>query len=276
LIGAHPDDCELKAAGTCAKWIAAGYSVTLVSMTNGDAGHFEMKGSKLAQRRKRECAASAKRMGARSIVMDNHDGHLQPTVEVRKQVVRIIREAKADLVITHRPNDYHPDHRYTSQLVQDAAYMVTVPFFEPKVTSLRTNPVFMYFMDRFQKPYPFQADVAVAVDDVMPAKWAALDCHESQVYEWLAWHAGQYESVPKDPRARLRWLEQAWGPWFQDYAKAHRKQIAGWYGAARAAKVKYAECFEVGEYGRQPSEKELRDLFPFLPGKAGRGGKRKT
>lgn len=267
LIGAHPDDCELKAAGTCAKWVEAGFNVTLVSLTDGDAGHYEMHGPALAERRKRECASSAEILGLRSIVLDHHDGHLQPTVNARKDVVRIIREARADVVITHRPNDYHPDHRYTSQLVQDAAYMVTVPYFEPGVESLRKNPVFFYFMDRFQKPYPFEPDIAVAVDDAMPTKWAMLDKHESQVYEWLAWHAGQLEEVPSDAVARKKWLEKAWGPLFKEYAKAHRKAISKYYGTTAAKKVKYAECFEVCEYGTQPSKADLRAIFPFLPWK---------
>src|SRR5687768_18217258 len=64
---------------------------------------------------------------------------------------RSIREWKADLVMAHRPNDYHPDHRYTGILVQDAAYMVTVPSFCPDVPALEHNPVFMYFTDNFQK-----------------------------------------------------------------------------------------------------------------------------
>jgi LmbE family N-acetylglucosaminyl deacetylase len=60
-------------------------------------------------------------------VVANHDGELLPNLGNRRQVIRLIRSFHPDLVLTHRPNDYHPDHRYTSQLVQAAAYLITVP-----------------------------------------------------------------------------------------------------------------------------------------------------
>ena len=242
-------------------------------MTNGDAGHFEMHGAKLGQRRKRECRNSAKIIGARSVVFDNHDGHLRPTLKVRKDVVRAIREAEADVVITHRPNDYHPDHRYTAQVVQDAAYMVTVPFFDSRSPYLDTNPVFMYFMDRFQKPYPFQADVAIAIDDTMNTKWSMLNQHESQVYEWLAWHAGLLETVPNDNRARLKWLKKTWGPYFREPTKRAQKSLVKYYGKSRGERVRFAELFEICEYGRRPSKSEIYEIFPFLP--PTRSGRRK-
>ena len=234
-------------------------------MTNGDAGHYEMGLAELAVRRKAEAAAAAAVIGADSIVLDNHDGELQPTLMVRQEVVRIIREFESDVVITHRPNDYHPDHRYTAQAVQDAAYMVTVPHVEPGVPSLRKNPVFLYFMDRFDKPAPFEADVAVAVDDTMATKWKMLDKMESQFYEWLAWHDGLLEKVPADPEARLTWLEETWGPRFRPAARMGREALEKWYGKDRATGVEYVELFEVSEYGHQPTDDELAAIFPFFP-----------
>ena len=267
LIGAHPDDGEIKAGGTCALWSKAGYRVLIVSLTNGDIGHQEMAGGPLARRRKAESEASARLIGAESLVLDNHDGELQPTLAVRKKIVKIIREFNADVVITHRPNDYHPDHRYTSQAVQDAAYMVTVPFFTADVPALRKNPVFLYFMDQFQKPNPFRADIAVAVDEAMKSKWLMLDAMESQFYEWLAWHAGQLGTVPPDRDRRLKWLQKTWEPLFRPAAKEGRTMLVKWYGKAEAAKVKFAELFEVSEYGHQPSDEDISRIFPFLPNK---------
>ena len=249
LIGAHPDDCEIKAGGTCAKWNEAGFNVHVVSMTTGDAGHHELEAQTLEARRRAE---AAKVIGATSLVLDHHDGELQPTLEVRAEVIGLIRRLQADVVITHRPNDYHPDHRYTSQAVQDAAYMVTVPHVTPAEPVLRKNPVFFYFMDHFEKPVPFDADVAVSVDDTMAAKWKMLDAMESQIYEWLAW------------------LERTWGPRFLPAAKKGRKALKRWYGKTAAAAVRYAELFEISEYGHQPNEEELREIFPFLPPDKGR------
>jgi LmbE family N-acetylglucosaminyl deacetylase len=116
-------------------------------------------------------------------VLDIHDGELEPTLENRQKITRLIREWNADIVIAHRPWDYHPDHRYVGVLVQDAAFMVTVPFFCPDTPPLTKNPVFLYSSDRFQKPYPFKADIAVALDDVFEQKLKAVHELESQVYE---------------------------------------------------------------------------------------------
>lgn len=241
-------------------------------MTNGDIGHHEMAGGPLARRRADESRRSAKAAGVSSLLLDNHDGELLPTLDNRKRVVKIIREFKADAVVTHRPNDYHPDHRYTAQILQDAAYMVTVPAFCPDVPALRKNPVFLYFSDRFQKPYPFTPDLAVIVDKAMDTKWRMLDCMDSQVYEWLPWHEGRLDQVPADPKARIAWLKKTWGPAFRAYTKTGRKALTKWYGKAAASKAKYAELFEICEYGTQPSDAELRKLFPFFP-KKGRAGK---
>lgn len=266
-IGAHPDDCELLAGGTCIKWREKGHHVLVVSATNGDAGHFAMAGGTLAVRRAAEAEEAAKRGGYAHLVLDNHDGELQATLELRRTIVSIIRQHDAGLVITHRTNDYHPDHRYTALAVQDAAYMVTVPNFCPHVPALAKNPVFGYMMDPFKKPYPFRPDVGVAVDDVMDTKWDVVDAMESQVYEWLPWHDGILESVPDDRDKRRKWLESHWGPLFRARTKSHRKALETWYGKKKAASVKYGEFFEISEYGNQPAKKELRELFPFFPNK---------
>src|SRR5438045_2992922 len=151
-FGAHPDDCEIQAAGVGAMWAAKGHKVKLVSVTNGDIGHWRDAGGPLARRRRTEMLEADKILGVSTEVLDIHDGELEPTLENRRKITRLIREWNADLVLSPRPNDYHPDHRYTGILVQDAAYMVTVPFFCPDVVPLKKNPVFMFYPDRFQKP----------------------------------------------------------------------------------------------------------------------------
>lgn len=166
VFGAHPDDAEYKTGGTAIQWAKAGHAVKLVSVTNGDIGHWQMSGGALAQRRTAEAAACAKVLGVTSEVLDIHDGELLPTLENRQKITRLIRQWQADIVIAHRPWDYHPDHRYVGVLVQDAAYMVTVPFFCPDTPHLTENPVFLYSSDRFQRPYSFRPDIAVSIDEV--------------------------------------------------------------------------------------------------------------
>jgi LmbE family N-acetylglucosaminyl deacetylase len=261
FIGAHPDDCDIKGGGTAALFVEMGHQVKFLSVTNGDAGHQTQGGGMLAKRRIAETQEVARRLGVSYDVLDNHDGELLPTLEIRLQIIRKIREWKADVVIAPRSNDYHPDHRYTGVLVQDAAFMVGVPNVAPDVEPLRKNPVFLYFQDNFKKPNPFQPDISVDITPVIEKKLAGLDAHQSQFYEWLPW-IGNYESdVPKDPSKYKDWLLQ------KRVAKPNpdvQKSLVKWYGANQAAKVLYAEAFEICEYGTQPTETDIRRLFPML------------
>jgi len=266
VFGAHPDDAEFKAGGTAAKWAKLGHHVKLCSVTNGDIGHWQMAGGPLAIRRTAESAAAAKQLGVTSQVLDIHDGELLPTFENRKLITRVIREWRADIVISHRPWDYHPDHRYVGVLVQDAAYMVTVPFICPDTPPLKKNPVFLYSSDGFQKPYPFRPDVAVSLDDVFETKLAAIHELESQVYEGGATGNEDYvRNVPpaNDVAGRKAWLKQRWQDRQSRDADKFRDTLIEFYGPDRGKAVKYAEVFEICEYGRQPNKEELRKLFPI-------------
>lgn len=201
-------------------------------------------------------------------MLDIHDGELEPNLENRRRITRLIREWKADIVISHRPWDYHPDHRYVGVLVQDAAYMVTVPFFCPDTPPLQKNPVFLYSSDRFQKPYPFRADVAVAIDEVFDQKLTAIHELESQVYEGGANGSEEFvRNVPpaSAPELRKSWLRERWERRQGAEADQYRSALLRWYGPERGKAIRFAEAFEICEYGRQPTEAELRELFPFFP-----------
>lgn len=261
IIGAHPDDSDIRAGGTAIKYANAGHNVLFVSLTNGDAGHHEKGGGALARIRRAEAEEAGKRFGVEYIVLDNHDGELMPTLENRLKVIRIIRNWKADVVIGPRPNDYHPDHRNAAILVQDAAYMVIVPNVASDVEPLEKNPFFLYAEDRFQKPYPFQPDIAVDISDVFDQKIYGIAAHESQMFEWLPWTGGRLDKVPETEEARLEWLAEWRKPSITEQTE---KSLEKWYGPDRAAKVKVAEAFEICEYGRRPSEEEIKKLFPFF------------
>ncbi len=262
VIGAHPDDPDSDAGGTAILLAKMGHNVMFVALTNGDAGHHEMGGGALAKIRRAEAAEAGKRYGIKKyITLDNHDGELLPTLEVRLQVIRLIREWNADVVIGPRPNDYHPDHRYTGILIQDAAYMVIVPNIAPDTPPLKRNPVFLYAQDRFQKPNPFTPDIAVDVSDVFEQKIYAMAAHESQYFEWLAWAGRRLDEVPEDKDERLKWLAKVRYGSIND---AVRESLTKWYGAEKAKTVTNAEAFEICEYGRRPSEEEIRQLFPML------------
>jgi LmbE family N-acetylglucosaminyl deacetylase len=263
VFGAHPDDCELSAGGTAAQWAKRGFKVKFVSLTNGDIGHHEIAGAFLARRRLDEVRKADGILGVSTEVLDNHDGELMPTLENRRAVTRLIRDWKADVVIAPRPNDYHPDHRYTGVLVQDAAYMVAVPSFCPDVPALADNPVFLYTYDSFQKPNPFEPDVVIPIDGVWDLKLDALDAIESQFYEWLPWIGHYLDQVPKDKEARKAWFKGTVEKRYGSIADRHRAKLEDLLGD-RGKSVKYAEAFEVCEYGRRPSKDELLRIFPFF------------
>jgi LmbE family N-acetylglucosaminyl deacetylase len=265
VFGAHPDDAELGTAGVAMKWSALGHHVKLVSVTNGDIGHWNMAGGPLAQRRKREVTEAGRLLGVTNEVLDIHDGELMPTLENRRMITRLIRDWKADVVITHRPNDYHPDHRYTSILVQDSAYMVTVPYFCPDTPFLKKNPVYLYTPDRFKKPTPFRADVAVAIDDVIETVLDALMVMESQFFEGGA--NGFPGIVPEDQAGQDRRRKEVRNRFANRYrrlAETNREILIAYYGSEEARRIEYAQSFEICEYGRQPSQGEIRKLFPFF------------
>jgi len=261
MIGAHPDDCDEDGGGTAALFAQMGYAVKFVSVTNGDAGHQTLKGKELAKRRFAEAQESGKRLGVTYDVLDNHDGLLMPSLEVRLQIIRKIREWNADVVIAPRPNDYHPDHRYTGVLVQDAAYMVSVPNIAPDVPALKKNPVFLYYQDRFQRPNAFRPDIAVDITSVYDKKVSGLDAHESQMYEWLPWIGHYLDQVPKGKNERIQWLAKQRAGTITPEMKT---SLEKWYGKDKAAQVKYAEAFEICEYGTQPNEEMIKNLFPML------------
>ncbi len=267
VFGAHPDDCELEAGGTAARWAKLGYKVKFVSVTNGDIGHHQMAGAILARRRAAEVKRCAEILGIETDVLDIHDGELLPTLENRRTITRKIREWQADVVIAHRPNDYHPDHRYTGILVQDAAFMVIVPSFCPDVPALRKNPVFLYSEDSFKKPNPFAPDVVVPIDPVLEQKVACVDALESQFYEWNPWLFDYLAEVPSDKSARMDWTRDRVAKRSGEIANRFRAKLVELLGQEQGKAVKYAECFEVCEYGNQPTREQLMRIFPFFDSK---------
>jgi LmbE family N-acetylglucosaminyl deacetylase len=265
VVGAHPDDPDFSCGGTAALWAAAGHVVRFVSTTNGDTGHHAIGGIELARRRRAEAQASAALAGIEAYeILDNHNGELEPTVVNRRTLLALIRQFGPDLVLSHRPYDYHPDHRATGQLVMDTSYVITVPNNLALTDALLRPPVIMSLFDTFSRPCPFQADVVVGIDEVIERKFDMLHCHVSQVYEWLAFNQGVLDQVPSGEAERRRWLAERYRGRFEEPARRYRAKLVERYGAARGNAFRYAEAFEVSEYGAQPDEKEIRRLFPFF------------
>jgi LmbE family N-acetylglucosaminyl deacetylase len=265
VIGAHPDDSDIKAGGTAAKWCALGHVVKLVSLTNGRAGHQTMYGPQLARRRLAEARAAGAVIGATYDVLDHPDGELDDRLEYRDEVIRLIRNFRPDLIITHRSTDYHPDHRFAGLLVQDASYLVTVPAICPDAPHLPASPVILYFSDAFKKPCRFEPHVVVDIGDTFDRLVGMLHCHQSQFYEWLPYNAGYLDQVPQGEDARRAWLADRLRRRIGPLADRYRDLVVQTYGPERGPQVRLIEAFEVSEYGAPLDAAARARLFPFLP-----------
>ena len=264
ILGAHPDDSEYHAGGLATIYRRLGHAVKMVSLTNGSAGHHEKPLEEVAAIRRREAAASAGVIGATSHVWELPDGCLQPTLEVRWRVIREIREFRPDLVLTHRTNDYHPDHRAVGQAVQDASFLVTVPKIVPDVPPVKKNPIVAYMPDLFTKPCPLSADVIVDVTDQVDTIVTMLACHASQVFEWLPYLQGILDQVPESEDERFAWLKAWYGAAAGPRADRFRKELIAAYGADRGNRIEHAEMYEISEYAGTWNDAARRRLFPFL------------
>lgn len=264
ILGAHPDDAEFHAGGLAARYTQAGHIVRMVSATDGAAGHHQCWGAALAQRRRAEARAAAGRLGAESEVWEFPDGALEPDLVLRERVIEEIRRFQPDLLLTHRPCDYHPDHRALGQAVQDACYLVTVPAVAVGAPALRSEPVVAYLPDLFTRPAPLTADVVLDVTPQHGTLVELLDCHASQVYEWLPYQMGRTEQVPGDADARRLWL----GRWVDDIwgrrAERFRATLVAHYGAPRGEMVRLAEAFEISEYAAPLDDVARERLFGWL------------
>ena len=261
-FGAHPDDNELRASGVAYMWSQRGDSVKFVSTTNGDIGHFSMAGGPLAQRRRAEVQECAAILGIETEVLDIHDGELMPTLENRKKVIRLIREWQADVVMGHRRYDYHPDHRYTGELIEDAAVVVVAAFADPYSPRVQQNPVILHYYDGFEKPYPFQPDIVVGFDEVAEKKWDCIRAMPSQFADADSWQGRYLPGVPDDPEDRAEFILDYMKGRNAALADKYRDRLIELYGEERGREIQYAEAFEICQYGRQPSLDELKEIFP--------------
>lgn len=262
FIGAHPDDADIKAGGTAIKFLEARHKVTFVSLTNGDAGHQSMSREDLAKRRKLESQAVEKYLGIEYIVWTNHDGELQVTLENREKLITLIREKKPTIIVTHRPNDYHADHRNTSLLVQDASYLLAVPNVCPTTPSIEYNPIILYSADNFSKPYPFIPNIFIDITNVYDKKMRALSLHESQVFEWLPFVEKRDQDIPKSKQDRLEWLKKSRHSNTGNVNK-NLPILKKLLTPDKFNKIKYIEAFEACEYGDKLTKDNIQDIIPF-------------
>ncbi len=279
MIGAHQDDNEFRVGGLAHKYVQMGYEVRFLSLCNGCGGHHIMTPAETTARRAKESAAVAELLGIRYDVWeDMNDCTLMPTLENRRRLIRYIREFSPDMVISHRANDYHADHRAAGVLIQDASYMLIVPHECPDVPAMKKTPVIMYYEDRFTDP-DFRPDIVLDMDDEIDIKLQIAHLNVSQVYEWLP-YTEEGVVVPEDEAERFEWLKgmnitadttdeevmaapRGYAVRFAKTAARFRKELIARYGEERGSKIRYAEAFQLCPYGGALTEELNQKLFGF-------------
>ncbi len=269
ILGAHPDDADIKAGGCASKWRRLGCEVRLVSVTDGRAGHHLHHGPDLAGRRRAEARAAGAVIGATYDVLDHHDGELLPTLAARWELIRLIRGFHPDLILTHRPNDYHPDHRYTSRAkARTPPTWSRVPAVFCKSRTCNATRSSSISPTTFRsRPVP-APDRRRDVDDELGRMVDMLHCHVSQFYEWLPYNGGYAADVPADDAARRSWLDERIRRRLRPLADRFRDLVVRTYGEEHGRRVEYVEAFEASEYGAPFDAAARARLFPFVPGNA--------
>ena len=253
MIGAHPDDMDLRASGLAMKVAEKGHKAVFLSVTNGNAGHMSMGKEELRLRRLKEMENAGGVFGVPYETLDIDDGYLTADIPTREKLMRYIRRVRPDVIVTHRSSDYHPDHRACGQLVCDCSYLVGVPLFCPDAPALRKAPVILFTEDRFTTPAPFRADVAVACDACIERKIQGTLRHESQFYEWLAFDGNWTEVLASKTReeATARLEERLRQRFSRPVARFPEHFPAG---------AQYGEVFQIDEYGGAMTEEIRRAM----------------
>jgi LmbE family N-acetylglucosaminyl deacetylase len=237
--------------------------VRFLAVTDGTAGHQEQGGATLARRRQSEAKKAAAVVGADTVILTNPDGSLMPLLPQRLELLRELRLFAPDVIATHRVNDYHPDHRYTGTLVQDAWFSIRAPNVLPGVDIPAHEPTVLYMSDQFTRPRELQPNLIFDIDAVIDQKLEAMIAHSSQVEEWLPWMGGYEPEIVPDPEARRTFLLKHAALGSRAEAGRFRHALVQKYGATKGAKVEYAEAFEISEFSAPLGAERAGQLFPY-------------
>ncbi|HTL55020.1 MAG TPA: PIG-L family deacetylase [Candidatus Limnocylindrales bacterium] len=180
-VGAHPDDIEILCAGTLARYAKQGHHIYMASFTCGDMGDLEIPPTELARIRKAEAEASAAIIGAQLLWPAITDELVFPNEDQRRIMIDLLRQADPDVILTHSPNDYHPDHRYVSQLVFDSYFQKGLPHLpNQRLPACRFAQAQVYYMDNLGG-IAFEPAEYVDITEVLETKDRMLRCHQSQL-----------------------------------------------------------------------------------------------
>ncbi|MDI4643497.1 PIG-L deacetylase family protein [Cohnella hashimotonis] len=264
MICAHPDEPDMYAGGLAALYAEQGHNVRFLSLTNGDSGHYALTKPEIAARRRLEADRAADVLGLDAYdILETSDGELEPTLAVRKEVIRYLRQHEPDVLVAFHPEGgVSPDNRYAGRVVADAVPYAGVPGFMPDIPSLRKRMLVLLMPDMSLQT-SYRPDVAICTDSVLEKKLLACDAHSTTFYELIPWGAGKLDAVPKDWPGRRQYLMDGWSIFGKSDRMLPALELR--YGKERAAGIASAEAFEIARYGLQPSDSELDGLLPKTP-----------
>lgn len=261
-LGAHPDDCDYDYGAAVAKLVRAGAKVTVATFCNGCKGHVEMEPAALAARRLKEAQSAARVLGLeRYIVNECPDCELEPSRAWRERMGRLIRDVAPDMVLTHRPVDYHADHRAVGQVSQDLAYFLGVPHWCPDTPVPEKLPFFMYTVDLFTLPRKMRPDLVVSCEDALDVAARGLGCHASQLFEWMPPECDVDPDTLKTPEARSAYALKYVRDYYLVFTGRYPDLVEKLFGR-RDVPVTIAE---LSEYSREPAQCEI-DYLESIPG----------
>ncbi|MFV0399157.1 MAG: PIG-L deacetylase family protein [Oscillospiraceae bacterium] len=185
-IGCHPDDVEIGCAGTLARYKREGHEVTICHLANGNLGHAVIEPEELRTIRAGEARRSGEIIGVKVVTCDVGDLLVNDSSrEQRDLVVDLLRSEQPDVILTHSPEDYMPDHVAVSKLVFDASFAASVPHYRTaEPGSAPTTPIF--YMDTLAG-VGFLPTEYVDISETIGDKLAMLECHQSQL-SWMLEH----------------------------------------------------------------------------------------
>ncbi len=220
-IGAHPDDVEMYCSGALLACKARGDDVFICCVTNGDKGAYGMTSEELAAIRRKEAQAAADIIGAEMIFCGLPDGELFVCDEHRRPIIDAVRKAAPDFIITHSPNDYHPDHCNTSELVFSASFLAGAPNV-PGAECIESCPGVpaVFYMDT-PTGMAFLPTEYVDITPHWDTKRRIIECHESQV-QWIKEHDNLDMVEMGQVMARFRGVQSG-----VQYAEGYR-QLEQW------------------------------------------------
>lgn len=220
-VSAHPDDIEINCAGTLARYARAGHSVTMCNLCNGNLGHMVIMPDELRKIRQEESRRSAAMIGAEHICMDVGDLLLYHEDKgLRDKLTDILRGVRPDLIITHTPDDYMPDHVAVSKLVFAATFCASLPHYGGAKEAAVADICPIYYMDNLGG-FQFEPTEYVDISETYETKMKMLGCHESQM-KWMREHDKIDFSETVSTFARMRGLQSG-----VRYAEGFR-QFLGW------------------------------------------------